>query len=252
LVDLTLSSINKIPRIAAIDYARGIALIAMAVFHFGWDLEFFGLARPGMTVEPQWKYFARTIASSFLVLVGIGAWLAHHNKFAVRTFVRRVVIVGAAALFITIATYYGSPQNYIFFGILHNITLSSVLILLFLRLPLPVIIICAIATLSAPWWAKTPLLDDPIWWWTGLSSVTPVALDYVPVFPWFGWVLVGLTLGRLFTKWQAWDKLSRLQFTDPSGRLMRFFGRNSLLFYLLHQPTLMALVYLYVKISAGI
>jgi len=243
---------NKIPRIPALDYARGIALVAMAVFHFGWDLEFFGLARPGMTVEPQWKYFARTIASSFLVLVGIGSWLAHHNKFAVRTFAKRVIIVGAAALFITAATYYSSPQNFIFFGILHNITISSLLILLFIRLPTPFIILCAILTLSAPWWARTPLLDDPIWWWTGLSTYTPVALDYVPMFPWFGWVLTGLALAKLFTRWQVWEKMSGPKFADPSGKLMRFFGRHSLIFYLLHQPILMGLVYTYVKISAGI
>ena len=122
-------------RIPAIDLARGIALIAMAVFHFGWDLENFGLARKGMTLELHWKYFARAIASSFLMLVGISAWLAHNNGLNRKTFVKRMIMVGGAALVITIATFFATPNGFIFFGILHNITLSSLLVLIFMRLP---------------------------------------------------------------------------------------------------------------------
>ena len=40
----------------------------MAVYHFTWDLEFFGYAEPGMTAVGGWKMFARCIASSFLFL----------------------------------------------------------------------------------------------------------------------------------------------------------------------------------------
>ncbi len=124
---------NNIPgnsvRIPAIDFARGIALVAMAIFHFGWDLENFKIVREAMTLEPQWKYFARTIAASFLALVGLGAWLAHQNGLATRTLAKRILFVGGAALIITIATFYATPGGFIFFGILHNIALSSLLIL---------------------------------------------------------------------------------------------------------------------------
>ncbi|ENR15137.1 hypothetical protein C066_01046 [Brucella sp. UK5/01] len=39
------------PRLGRIDIARGIALIAMAIYHFGWDLEFFGYMAPATTAQ---------------------------------------------------------------------------------------------------------------------------------------------------------------------------------------------------------
>ena len=238
-------------RVPAVDFARGIALIAMAIFHFAWDLENFGIARAGLTIEPQWKYFARSIASSFLVLVGVSSWLAHHNGFSKKSFAKRMAMVGGAAAIITIATWFATPNAFIFFGILHNIALSSLLILLFIRLPLALVIAAAILTFSAPYWAKTPMLDHPIWWWSGLSQLIPKANDYVPMFPWFGWVLTGLALARFFEKFSGWQKLAKHQLTSPPMKLLRFFGRHSLVFYLLHQPIMIGLIYAYVKLIAG-
>jgi uncharacterized membrane protein len=64
------------PRLTRIDIARGVALIAMAIYHFGWDLEFFGYMAPATTAHGGWKLFARCIASSFLFLVGFSLVLA--------------------------------------------------------------------------------------------------------------------------------------------------------------------------------
>ncbi|MGB5799766.1 MAG: heparan-alpha-glucosaminide N-acetyltransferase domain-containing protein, partial [Mesorhizobium sp.] len=36
-------------RIVAIDVARGLALLAMASYHFTWDLGFFGYTDPSLT-----------------------------------------------------------------------------------------------------------------------------------------------------------------------------------------------------------
>ena len=62
---MALASASGGNRIDAIDIARGIALLAMAIYHFTWDLEFFGYAEPGLTAVGGWKLFARAIASSF-------------------------------------------------------------------------------------------------------------------------------------------------------------------------------------------
>ncbi|TKB32225.1 MAG: DUF1624 domain-containing protein, partial [Mesorhizobium sp.] len=66
----------KLKRIVAIDVARGVALLAMASYHFTWDLEFFGYADPGLTAFGWWKFYARCIASTFLFLVGVSLFLA--------------------------------------------------------------------------------------------------------------------------------------------------------------------------------
>ena len=95
-------------RIETIDLARGIALVAMAIYHFTWDLEFFGYAEPGLTAAGAWKYFARSIAASFLVLVGISLYLAHRNDIRWASFGKRPMVAGAA-LAISIVTYVAVP-----------------------------------------------------------------------------------------------------------------------------------------------
>ena len=127
-------------RIPALDLARGAALAAMVIYHAAWDLSFLGLIETDIRDHTGWILFARAIAASFLVLVGIGLVLAHAsgadapgwNRAA--SFKRLGMITGAALL-VTAGTYAAMPDNFIFFGILHAIAVSSVLALPFLRLP---------------------------------------------------------------------------------------------------------------------
>ncbi len=60
-----------------IDVARGVAILAMIVYHFGWDLSFLKLIETNVLAMPAWRWFARAIAGSFLFLSGIGLVLAH-------------------------------------------------------------------------------------------------------------------------------------------------------------------------------
>ena len=68
---MTMTDAAPSRRIDWIDIARGVALIAMAIYHFSWDLEFFGYLDPGTAGSGPLKWFARSIASSFLILVDI-------------------------------------------------------------------------------------------------------------------------------------------------------------------------------------
>src|SRR4051794_23570982 len=80
-------------RIDAVDVARGIALLAMAVYHFSWDLSFFQLIVTPVGADPTWKWFARVIAGSFLSLVGVSLVLAHPTRIGWRAFLKRLAIV---------------------------------------------------------------------------------------------------------------------------------------------------------------
>src|SRR4051812_6361479 len=122
-------------RIEAVDAARGAALLAMAVYHFSWDLSFFQLIDTPVGTDPAWKWFARAIAGSFLFLVGVSLVLGHGERIRWRAFIRRVAMIAAAAAAVTVVTYFAFPGSYIFFGILHCIALSSGLGMPFLRLP---------------------------------------------------------------------------------------------------------------------
>ncbi|TGR73602.1 DUF1624 domain-containing protein, partial [Mesorhizobium sp. M2D.F.Ca.ET.223.01.1.1] len=108
-------------RIAAFDILRGVALIAMASYHFTWDLENFGYTAPALTAFGWWKFYARCIASTFLFLVGVSLFLAHGRKIRWPGFWKRLAMVAVAAAAISAVTYFVTPDGFIFFGILHEI-----------------------------------------------------------------------------------------------------------------------------------
>ena len=240
---------SRSARIGAIDMARGLALLAMAVYHFTWDLSYFGYVDPVMVTHGGWKISARTIASSFLILVGVSLVLAHRNGIRWRKFwLRLVEIVGAAAL-ITVATYYFSPDSYIFFGILHEIALASVLGLAFLRLPSAIVFAAAALFIAAPYYLGNPAFDHPALWWIGLSTINPRTNDYVPLFPWFGPVLAGIGIARIAGRTGALKVAARISLSPAKlDEGLRFLGRHALAFYLAHQPILFGLVFLFAQV----
>ncbi|MDJ0613445.1 MAG: heparan-alpha-glucosaminide N-acetyltransferase [Rhizobiaceae bacterium] len=232
-------------RVEFLDFARGGALIAMTVFHFAFDLELFGFQERGFINQAHWKYFARAIASSFLILTGFSLFLAHVGGISWPKWQKRLAMIGGAAILITIATYFATPDQYIFFGILHQITFASVAGLVFLQLPW--FITFAIA-MGIFWIGQTTHLSmfDPQWlWWTGLSEVTPTSSDFVPVFPWFSAPLIGIALAKLCDERGWLAQLAKPQFDSRIGRGLKFLGRHSLVYYLLHQPIMIGFILAY-------
>jgi uncharacterized membrane protein len=234
-------------RIDAIDIARGVALVTMAVYHFTWDLEFFGYVEPGMTAVGGWRLFARCIASSFLFLVGVSLFLAHGRYIRWPGFLRRFAMVAGAALAISVATYIAVPGGFIFFGILHQIALASLLGLAFLRLPALLTLLVAAAVIVVPHFLRSEFFNPPWWWWTGLSTAIPRSNDYVPVFPWFGAVLSGIAVAKIAARSGLLSRLAEIR--GPSwSRPFIFAGRHSLAVYLIHQPVLIAGVWLFSQV----
>jgi uncharacterized membrane protein len=235
---------TPIGRIALLDVARGIAMIAMTIFHFSWDLEFFGYAPLGMTSQFGWKLFARTIAASFLLIAGISLMFAHIDGVRWRAFWRRFAMVAGAALIISTATYYTTPERFVFFGILHQIAAACLIALLFMRLPALSILGFGIAVLALPFYFRNELFLEPYFWWSGLAPYDPPSNDYVPVFPWTGFVLLGMAIAKFGVQSGLALKLSTVKANQgPFGRALSVLGNYSLIYYLLHQPAMIALLY---------
>ena len=234
-------------RIVAIDIVRGIALLAMASYHFTWDLEFFGYTDPGLTAFGWWKIYARCIASTFLFLVGVSLFLAHGRQIRWTGFWKRFAMVAAAAIAISVVTWFVTPGGFIFFGILHEIALASLLGLAFLRLPALLTLLVAAVIIAVPFYVSLESFDHPWLWWVGLSAINPRSNDYVPLFPWFGAVLVGLGVTKLAS---ASGLLARLAKLTPGrwANPLLFIGRHSLAFYLIHQPILFGCVWLFSQV----
>ncbi|WP_268915674.1 DUF1624 domain-containing protein [Aureimonas psammosilenae] len=229
-------------RIDLVDIMRALALIAMATYHFTWDLDFHGLIARGTATEGGWRLFARCIATSFLFLVGISLVLAHGRSIRWRSFAIREAQVAAGALAITLVTLFITPGSFVFFGILHQIALASLIGLAFLRLPAPVTLLAGAIAVALPFFVETPLTNSRWLAWIGLSASNPVTNDYVPILPWTGVVLIGIAAGRFMDGIDGWKHLSALNDRVKGLRPLTLLGRHSLLFYLLHQPILFGLV----------
>lgn len=224
------------PRLIPLDVARTLAVIAMVIFHFTFDLALFGQIPSGTMSEPFWHYFARMIAGSFLFLSGISLWLAHGQGIRWPAFWRRWAKLVLAALLVTTASIWLVPGGPIWFGILHAMAATALIGLLALRLPWGLTLGVAAVVFAAAWGPRFPALD-PLWLvWTGLAENRPMMGDYVPLIPWAAPALAGIACARALRidRWRV-RPLSR------GLHLMTFPGRHSLIIYLVHQPILFGL-----------
>ncbi|HQY43171.1 MAG TPA: heparan-alpha-glucosaminide N-acetyltransferase [Paracoccaceae bacterium] len=228
-------------RIVGLDIARSVALLAMASYHFCYDLEAFGYLPPGTMVSGWGAIFARAIAASFLFLVGIGLYLAHGRGIRWRPFWGRFAQIGAAAALITLATWYVQGQRFIFFGILHSIALSSLIGLAFLRLPALLTLIIAAGVWLAPRYLAQGAFDVPWLIWSGLTTLPVYAVDFVPTFPWLGPVLAGIGCANLAALAGLWDRPRPMP--TSRQRWLSLPGQHSLIVYLIHQPILIGILW---------
>jgi uncharacterized membrane protein len=221
-----------------IDFARGIAILLMFVYHFCYDLVLFRWLYFDFQNSPFWLSLRTLIVSLFLLLVGISLFVATENGLNVRRFSRRLGWLVVCAALVSVASYGLFGSRFIYFGILHFIALASVLALWlrhFYRLNL--FLGAALIVLGQVKWATF----DSAWLnWLGFAPRKPATEDYVPLLPWLGAVCIGLFLGRFLLKHPqilCWQQAKIAQ------TLVTRLGQHSLLIYMLHQPLLLGLCY---------
>lgn len=228
-----------IQRLPMIDTLRGIALIAMIIYHSSWNLDAFGFTQMGVLSASAWLGFARGIAGSFLLLTGISLVLADASGHGARTKLKRIGKVALAATLVSVATYVVFPDAFVYFGILHHIALAGLLAWPMLRLHWLVLVIFIAGIIFVH---QTIALDfaNTRWFaWIGISRLVPPTNDYVPVIPWFAVVLSGVLSARLIL---ARPNLQNYLAAQPQwSKPFIWMGRHSLLIYLIHQPILFGL-----------
>jgi uncharacterized membrane protein len=235
-----------------LDTLRGGALIAMASYHFMWDLADFGYLDAEFPSTGWPRLYARAIASTFLFMAGFSLVLAHGSGIRWNSFWKRFSIVAGAAILVTVGTYFAIPQGFIFFGILHEIALASLIGLLFLRLPWPITALAAAAIIAAPNLPpetinlRSEVFNAPWLWWVGLSTRMHNSFDYVPVLPWLGPFLLGMAFARIGAIANGLrQNVSGITQLPSRKRPFAFLGRHSLVFYLVHQPILISVLYVF-------
>lgn len=236
-------------RLWEIDCARGVAILMMIVFHTVFDLSFFAIF-PVDVASGFWRYFAYATASLFLLIVGISLVISHDRAVAqlsglllAKKFLVRGAGIFALGLLVTLGTWLYLPHGYVIFGILHLIGVSVMLSPLFFRLKawnIPAGIVCILigwfvtsrTSLPSPPAFLLPLgIHGPMFW----------SVDYTPLFPWLGVVLIGMGVGA-FLYAGATRHFTLKPLPDLFVRPVSFLGRHSLVIYLIHQPVIILLL----------
>jgi uncharacterized membrane protein len=226
-------------RIAGVDALRGGALCLMFVYHFSFDLRYYHVIASDFEHDPFWLGFRALIVASFMGLVGISLVLADRAGATTAHFWKRIGIIAACAIAASIGSFILFPRTFIYFGILHCIAVASILAWPLVRRP-RVALVLGIAVIVAGVAFSHPLFDERAWSWLGFTTHKPATEDYVPLAPWAGVVLVGITLGRALDR-AAFRPLGVLR---NAPRWLRFLGRHSLIVYMVHQPILLGMLWI--------
>ncbi len=232
-------------RYIEIDILRTIAIAGMVVYHTLYDLvTMYGLELDLFTGE--WKLFARVTASLFLLLVGVSfaiSWdktkkslpltLAYHK------YLRRGLLILAGGILISTVTYAVDPVTYVRFGILHLIGISILLLPFFARLKEGNAFI-GIAIISLWTTVLQTTASGPLLLPLGVMPAGFESVDYFPMIPWFGVILLGFSSGYFLYVRRAHAPVS----VPPVLQWLTWPGRNSLIIYLIHQPIILGILYL--------
>jgi uncharacterized membrane protein len=215
-----------------IDLLRGLAIVLMVIFHFGYDLTVFDWADFSTGKDLEWRIFRTVIVSSFLLAVGMSSYLAYHKTINTKKLTKAVGKLFAVSVFITLGSLFMNPNTWVYFGIIHFITLALPISVLFVRVPYIALVI-GIGCIVGYWMGIVNLF--PIWKWGVLHLGIPTrTVDLVSFFPWIGVVLIGV-----FVMYKELFHI-KIETSAVSNKLV-FLGQHSLIIYLIHQPILYGL-----------
>ncbi len=225
--------------------ARGVAILLMFVYHFSWDLTYFGYAQFQLFTDPFWIYFARFIVAIILLVMGVAQVMARDRGpgLNAKIFFRRLGVIVLCAGLVSAATYLIDAGSYVFFGILHHVALASLVLAGAVFLPSSALIALAVICFAAPEFLAAPLFQAGPLLWVGLAPVPPVSVDYVPLLPWIGIPLLGMVAGRMMVLDGHGAALLAWNPAQPLAQVVRWVGRRSLLLYIIHQPILFGGLY---------
>ncbi len=247
---------NLKERFWEVDLLRGLAIILMIAYHFIFDLSFFGIYSLDISSGFLW-YFPRVIAAIFIFLVGISLYLSYTRGEILGTYpgegdfffkyLKRGLWIFSLGLVITLVTWIFIRADFIVFGILHFIGLAIILQYPFLKynktykyLNLGAGLIFVLAGIYL---AQFTFNFDWLLW-LGFIPQNLTTVDYFPLLPWLGVISLGIFVGSILYK----DYQRKFPLPDLSSHLpieiFCFLGRHSLVIYFIHQPILIALLYL--------
>jgi uncharacterized membrane protein len=224
---------------------RGLAIFLMVFGHILWDLDYFGIVKMNNIIYSTLQH---TVPPLFFLLVGISLVVSkkkNENKrendekrYYKHLMVRGLKILGLG-LIITIGSILFIPSQPVFFGVLHCIGFAVILSAPFLKYRTIAPLFAILFIIAGFLFTRFPI-DNPNIFQLAIGlhpiNVWQYTVDYFPLLPWFGIVLLGISIGDIL----YCGNKRRFRMPDLSNyKTVKFFqwaGKHSLGIYLIHQP----------------
>ncbi len=242
---------NKSNRIWELDFIRGLAILGMIFIHLNFSLgEYWGI-----NILSGVPNFAKVVdivmeygGLIFILISGICCCFSKNN-------LNRGLSLFFVAMVVTYVTFmyqiYVDPENIytVLFGVLHLLAVSMILGHFILKTSKKNIRLWALYFIAAVMiiflgvYARKNHINIPV---LCGYSVDPyfISSDFFPVFPYTGWFILGIFIGKFF-----YLNGKRIIKSEIAGKYFPikqicFIGRHSLLIYLLHQPVIFGIIFL--------
>ena len=234
---------SKPHRYPLIDYLRGLAVVWMIVYHVFFNLSYFRLIEHiRFAYEPLWVFQRSVIVGLFVVCAGVAHSLAYLEKKGFDSFWRQWRWMLFFALCISFVSVFVEPERYITFGVLHGFALMLPLLKYGLHSKLPLLPLGLFFALLPVFFSHS-FFDSRLTDWLGLSTEHHYkVLDALPVFPWFGVLLLAAWLAVVTLR-----KPNNRRFLLFCPKLLKqpliYLGSHSLFIFIGHQLVLFPLVW---------
>lgn len=232
-------------RIVIFDTLRGLIILSMVAFHATYDLAYlYEYDLPWFTSSPFQNIWRSSISWTFLIIAG---WMTQHS----RNNYKRGLSYAFTALLIYVVTLIANVDTPISFGIIYCMAFSTILYeagsAQFKRInPLFGISICLAL------FVLTHNIPNKVYSffglsWLGFPAPGFASGDYYPPIPFFFMYAIGAYSAIKYLKGckdgSRYPDWTKRDLCPP----LTMIGRHSLAIYLVHQPIILAILYILVK-----
>ncbi len=257
---------DKSKRAFELDALRGLALFMMILHHMIFDFRYLLGLNVFAFQETYWfNYILRpAFVGVFVVVSGICCQFSRNNM---KRALKLCLIALGFSIVMGVFSLVSGEELYVFFNVLHLLALGTFLYGLYtiweeksaekrrktnptasltsVRGEIVILLISAAIIFSDQ---LTTIYASSIqsYWLLPLGFLPQYHIgmgDYLPILPWLGFFFVGVIIGRLGYK----NKMTLFPDSPKSvlkiSRPFEWFGRNSLLIYLIHQPIFLAILF---------
>ena len=237
---------NNNLRLTSLDFLRGCLIFMMIIYHLFWDLGYFGYINFSYVINGMGLLIAQCIGASFIFLSGISISLFFgSNFFSGYLFLLKLTKILGISAAISLLTWLVDPERFIFFGILHLLSVCYFLAFCMLRIQKPVLLNATILIFCLFWISELKFDLSPVWVWIGVSQVIPSSNDFYPLIPWCIFFFIGIRFSNQILR--QIKKLNIESWRNSSGEFSLKFkvivwaGKKSLIIYICHQPLFFSL-----------